>query len=135
LYGGRNSSVLYRLLVGNQGENHGTRITALANWNSTADHLDHLAARWPALIMHKREGNELTPRQILVRRSHGKWLVKSNGTDSEPYPDRVAALRAAVANAYDCSKNGNPAQVIGQTEDGSFSVEWVYGRDPAPAGA
>jgi len=74
-----------------------------------------------------------TPRQILVRRAHGKWLVKSNGRDSEPYSDRAAALRAAVADAFDCSKNGDPAQVIGQSEDGSFSVEWVYGRDPAPA--
>lgn len=84
--------------------------------------------------MNQRDGHEVpAPRQILVRRVHGKWRVKSNGTDSEPYSDRGAALRAAVADAYDCSKNGHPAQVIGQSEDGSFSVEWVYGRDPAPA--
>ncbi len=86
--------------------------------------------------MPKRDAEELAaPRQIIVRRMHGKWLIKSNGTDSEPYPDRAAALRAAVADAYGCSKNGDPAQVIGQSEDGSFSIEWVYGRDPAPAGA
>jgi hypothetical protein len=36
------------------------------------------------------------------------------------HPDRAAALRAAVADAFDCSKNGDPAQVIGQSEDGSF---------------
>jgi len=86
--------------------------------------------------MHQRGAHELpTPRQILVRRAHGKWLVKSNGKDSDPYSDRAAALRAAVVDAYDCSKNGDPAQVIGESEDGSFSVEWVYGRDPAPANA
>jgi len=123
-------------LTGNDGENHGTRFTALADWNSPADHPDHLAARRPALSMPKRDAEELpAPRQIIVRRLHGKWLIKSNGTDSEPYPDRAAALRAAVADAYGCSKDGDPAQVIGQSEDGSFSIEWVYGRDPAPAGA
>jgi hypothetical protein len=117
------------------GENHGTRIAALADWNSTADHPDHLAPGRAAL-MHRREPDELpAPRQIVVRRSRGKWLIKSNGTDSEPYADRAAALRAAVADAYDCSKNGDLAQVIGQSEDGDFSVEWVYGRDPAPANA
>jgi hypothetical protein len=122
--------------VSHQGEKHGTRIVALADWNSTADYPDRLALGRPALIMHQRGAHELpTPRQILVRRAHGKWLVKSNGKDSDPYSDRAAALRAAVVDAYDCSKNGDPAQVIGESEDGSFSVEWVYGRDPAPANA
>jgi hypothetical protein len=86
--------------------------------------------------MRKREAGSLpAPRQILVRKAHGKWRVKSNGSDSGPYADRAAALRAAVADAYACSKDGDPAQVIGQTEDGAFSVEWVYGRDPAPVNA
>ena len=86
--------------------------------------------------MRKREGESLPePRQILVRKAHGKWLVKSNGSDSEPYADRTSALRAAVADAYRCSKDGDPAQVIGQTEDGGFNVEWVYGRDPTPTTA
>jgi hypothetical protein len=86
--------------------------------------------------MRLREPDALpAPRQILVRRAHGKWLIKSNGTDSAPFSDRAAALQAAVADAYECSKNGDPAQVIGQTEDGDFNVEWDYGRDPAPANA
>jgi len=75
--------------------------------------------------MRMREADALPgARQILVRRAHGNWLIKTNGTDSEPNPDRVAALQAAVAEAYQCSKNGDPAQVIGQTEEGNFSVEW-----------
>ena len=86
--------------------------------------------------MRKREAESLpAPRQILVRKAHGKWLIKSNGTDSEPYDDRASAVKAAVADAYRCSKDGDPAQVIGQTEDGDFAVEWVYGQDPAPASA
>jgi hypothetical protein len=84
--------------------------------------------------MHRRKANELPPpRQILVRRMRGKWLIKASGMDSAPYADRATALRAAVADAYDRSKNGDPAEVIGQGEDGSFSIEWVYGRDPTPA--
>jgi hypothetical protein len=87
------------------------------------------------LIARKREPEKLpAPRQILVRKAHGKWLVKSNGSDSKPYADRATAVRAAVADAYRCSKNGDPAQVLGQSEDGGFDVEWVYGRDPDPAG-
>jgi hypothetical protein len=86
--------------------------------------------------MRTREADSLpAPRQVLVRKAHGKWLVKSNGADSEPYADRPSAVRAAVAEAYRCSKDGDPAQVIGQTDDGEFAVEWVYGRDPAPTGA
>ena len=86
--------------------------------------------------MRKREPDALpTPRQILVRKAHGKWLVKSNGEDSEPYADRATALRAAIADAHQCGKNGDPTQVLGQSEDGDFNVEWVYGRDPAPTNA
>jgi hypothetical protein len=86
------------------------------------------------LIVRKLEPDDRPAhRQYLVRKTHGKWLIKSNGADSEPYADRDTALRAAVADAYQCSKNGDPAQVIGQTEDGGFHVEWIYGRDPAPA--
>ena len=83
--------------------------------------------------MRLRERDSLpAPRQILVRRVPGKWLIKANGADSKPYEDRATALQAALADAYECSKNGDPAQVIGQTEDGAFELEWVYGRDPTP---
>jgi hypothetical protein len=74
-------------------------------------------------------------RQYLVRKTGGAWCVKANGADSEPYKDRAAALRAAVASAHESGKNGQPAQVIGETDQGGFQVEWVYGRDPAPANA
>ena len=70
-----------RANFGNYGANHGTRIIALADRNSIADHPAHLAVRRAELIARLSVSNALLgPRQILV---HGRTgmadQIKRNG--------------------------------------------------------
>jgi hypothetical protein len=70
-----------QISLGNYGANHGTRIIALADRNSTADHPDHLAVRRVELIIRL---HVWTLPALGKSSCAEKWLIKSNGRDLSP---------------------------------------------------
>jgi hypothetical protein len=106
-----------RISLGIYGANHGTRIITLADRNPVTDHPDHLAAGRAELIMRLPEADGLP----LPGRSRNAWRTgmvdQIKRTKSGAFTlIAFAAIEAAVAEAYECSKNGDPAQVVGQTK-------------------
>jgi hypothetical protein len=51
------------------------------------------------------------------------------------FVDRQSALRGAVLEAYEHSKNGTPTQVVCIDEQLAVEIVWTYGVDPDPPGA
>jgi hypothetical protein len=61
----------------------------------------------------------------------GDWKIQCDGENSEPYPRKSHAFRAAVALAHLDTRNGRDAHVIVQSED-EFRPEWDSRRDVYP---
>ena len=61
----------------------------------------------------------------------GDWKIQCDGENSEPYPRKSDAFRAAVALAHLDIRNGRHAHVIVQSED-EFRPEWDSRRDVYP---
>ena len=69
--------------------------------------------------------------QLIVLHQRGKWLVRFRGKSSQ-FADRDSAVRAAIGEAFICSRDGAPAQVLSQDGDGEVVIVWTYGVDPDP---
>ena len=64
----------------------------------------------------------------------GRWLMRFRGKRAE-FKDRASALRAAVAEAFEASRNGTPTQVVCIDEHLAIEIAWTYGVDPDPPAA
>jgi hypothetical protein len=69
--------------------------------------------------------------QLPVLSHRGRWLICFQGKRAE-FIDRASALREAVEQAYQCSKNGSPTEVICVDDNLNSEVVWTYGVDPDP---
>jgi hypothetical protein len=72
--------------------------------------------------------------QLPVLSHRGRWLICFRGKRAE-FVDRASALREAVEQAFQCSKNGSPTEVICVDDDLNSEVVWTYGIDPDPPAA
>jgi hypothetical protein len=72
--------------------------------------------------------------QLPVLSHHGRWLISFRGKRAE-FVDRASALREAVEQAYQYSKNGSPTEVICVDDRLNLEVVWTYGIDPNPPSA
>jgi hypothetical protein len=72
--------------------------------------------------------------QLPVLSHHGRWLICFRGKRAE-FVDRASALREAVEQAFQYSKNGTPTEVICVDDSLNHEVIWTYGIDPDPPGA
>ena len=72
--------------------------------------------------------------QLPVLSHRGRWLISFRGKRAE-FIDRESALREAVEQAFQCSKNGSPTDVICVDDNLTTEVVWTYGVDPDPPAA
>jgi len=72
--------------------------------------------------------------QLPVLSHRGRWLICFRGKRAE-FIDRASALREAIEQAYQCSKNGSPTEVISVDDNLNSEVVWTYGIDPDPPAA
>jgi hypothetical protein len=72
--------------------------------------------------------------QLPVLSHRGRWLICFRGKRAE-FIDRASALREAIEQAYQCSKNGSPTEVISVDDNLNSEVVWTYGTDPDPPAA
>jgi hypothetical protein len=72
--------------------------------------------------------------QLPVLSHRGRWFICFRGKRAE-FIDRASALREAVEQAYQCSKNGSPTEVICIDDNLNSEVVWTYGIDPDPPAA
>jgi hypothetical protein len=72
--------------------------------------------------------------QLPVLSHRGRWLICFRGKRAE-FIDRASALREAIEQAYQCSKNGSPTEVICVDDNLNSEVVWTYGTDPDPPAA
>ena len=72
--------------------------------------------------------------QLPVLSHRGRWLICFRGKRAE-FVDRASALREAIEQAYQCSKNGSPTEVISVDDNLNSEVVWTYGTDPDPPAA
>ncbi|HEY1543070.1 MAG TPA: hypothetical protein VGG01_11725 [Xanthobacteraceae bacterium] len=71
--------------------------------------------------------------QLPLFSENGRWLMRFRGKRVE-FPDRRTALRAAILEAFEHSRNGTPTQVVCIDEHLSIEIAWTYGVDPDPPG-
>jgi hypothetical protein len=69
--------------------------------------------------------------QLPVLSHRGRWFICFRGKRAE-FIDRASALREAIEQAYQCSKNGSPTEVICVDDNLNSEVVWTYGIDPDP---
>jgi hypothetical protein len=69
--------------------------------------------------------------QLPVLSHRGRWLICFRGKRAE-FIDRESALREAIEQAFQCSKNGSPTEVICVDDNLTTEVVWTYGVDPDP---
>jgi len=72
--------------------------------------------------------------QLPVFSQSGRWLMRFRGKRAE-FTDRSAALRAAILEAFEHSRNGTPTQVVCIDDHLAIEIVWTYGVDPDPPGA
>lgn len=48
------------------------------------------------------------------------------------FVDRQSAVREAILEAFEHSRNGTPTQVVCIDEQLTFEIVWTYGVDPDP---
>jgi len=72
--------------------------------------------------------------QLPVLCQNGRWLIRFRGKRAE-FVDRRSALRAAILEAFDHSRNGTPTQVVCIDDNLALEIVWTYGVDPDPPGA
>lgn len=71
------------------------------------------------------------PLQLPLFSQNGRWLMRFRGKRIE-FADRRAALRAAILEAFENSRNGTPTQVVCIDEHLAIEIAWTYGVDPDP---
>jgi hypothetical protein len=72
--------------------------------------------------------------QLPVLNQNGCWLMRFRGKRVE-FVDRRSALREAILEAFEHSKNGTPTQVVCIDEQLAIEIVWTYGVDPDPPAA
>lgn len=72
--------------------------------------------------------------QLPLLSQNGRWLMRFRGKRAE-FADRDAALRAAILEAFDHSRNGTPTQVVCIDDQLTIEIMWTYGVDPDPPAA
>jgi hypothetical protein len=72
--------------------------------------------------------------QLPLMNEDGRWLMRFRGKRVE-FVDRQSALREAILEAFEHSKNGTPTQVVCIDEQLAIEIVWTYGVDPDPPGA
>jgi hypothetical protein len=71
--------------------------------------------------------------QLPLISQNGRWLMRFRGKRAE-FVDRRSALRAAVLEAFENSRNGTPTQVVCVDDHLAIEIVWTYGVDPDPPG-
>jgi hypothetical protein len=72
--------------------------------------------------------------QLPLLNQNGRWLMRFQGERVE-FVDRQSALREAILEAFEHSKNGTPTQVVCIDEQLAIEIVWTYGVDPDPPAA
>jgi hypothetical protein len=72
--------------------------------------------------------------QLPVLNQNGRWLMRFRGKRVE-FVDRPSALRAAILEAFEHSRNGTPTQVVCIDDRLAVEIVWSYGVDPDPTPA
>ncbi len=71
--------------------------------------------------------------QLPVLSQNGRWLMRFRGKRVE-FVDQRSALRAAILEAFDHSRNGTPTQVVCIDDHLAIEIVWTSGVDPDPPG-
>ncbi len=69
--------------------------------------------------------------QLPLLNQNGRWLMRFRGKRVE-FVDRQSALREAILQAFEHSRNGTPTQVVCIDEELAVELVWTYGVDPDP---
>jgi hypothetical protein len=69
--------------------------------------------------------------QLPLLSRNGRWHMRFRGKRVE-FVDRPSALRAAILEAFEHSKNGTPTQVVCIEDHLAIEIVWTYGVDPDP---
>src|SRR5690242_21854625 len=72
--------------------------------------------------------------QLPVLNQNGRWLMRFRGKRVE-FVDRASAVRAAILEAFENSRNGTPTQVVCIDDQLAIEIIWTYGVDPDPPSA
>jgi hypothetical protein len=72
--------------------------------------------------------------QLPLFSENGRWLMRFRGKHAE-FTDQRTALRAAILEAFEHSRNGTPTQVICIDDHLTIEIAWTYGVDPDPPAA
>ena len=73
--------------------------------------------------------------QLPLLNQNGRWLMRFRGKCVE-FVNRASALREAILEAFEHSRNGTPTQVVCIDEQQlAIEVVWTYGVDPDPPAA
>src|SRR5437016_681710 len=64
--------------------------------------------------------------QLPLFSQNGRWLMRFRGKRVE-FVDRRSALREAILEAFQHSKNGTPTQVVCIDEQLAMEIVWTYG--------
>src|SRR5215470_2802125 len=73
------------------------------------------------------------PCQLPLLNQNGRWLMRFRGKRVE-FADRKSALREAILEAFEHSRNGTPTQVVCIDDQLAIEIVWTYGVDPDPPG-
>ena len=71
--------------------------------------------------------------QLPLLSHNGRWLIRFRGKRAE-FVDRRSAVRAAILEAFEHSRNGTPTQVVSIDDRLAIEILWTYGVDPDPPG-
>jgi hypothetical protein len=71
--------------------------------------------------------------QLPLISQNGRWSMRFRGKRAE-FVDRRSALRAAILEAFQHSRNGTPTQVVCIDDRLAIEIVWTYGVDPDPPG-
>jgi hypothetical protein len=72
--------------------------------------------------------------QLPVMNQNGRWLMRFRGKRVE-FVDRQSALREAIFEAFEHSRNGTPTQVVCIDDHLAIEIVWTHGVDPDPTPA
>ena len=67
--------------------------------------------------------------QLPLLNQNGRWLMRFRGKRVE-FVDRRSALREAILEAFEHSRNGTPTQVVCIDDHLAIEIVWTYGVDP-----
>ena len=69
--------------------------------------------------------------QLPLLNHNGRWIMRFRGK-RVAFADRQWAVREAILEAFEHSRNGTPTQVVCINDHRTLEIVWTYGVDPAP---